>query len=267
MNVLFFGCGQMGGAILEGVVQSKVIPLEELMVYDASSERLTQLEKQGVPVQGAPAEALDWAGLVILGIKPQVFQTVKSNLRKMMSSHGPKIIVSIMAGVTTAQLKEALGDQHTYIRTMPNLPLAIGEGATAVAHEGVPAEFVEKVDEIFKSVGTISHVAETQMDAVTAISGSGPAWAFEFIEGWVRGGVAAGLPRPQVEELVFQTLIGSVKYLQETGRGTSDLVASVSSPGGTTIAGVHQLEQANLKAAVMNAVLAAAERSKELSQS
>ncbi len=188
MKVLFFGCGQMGGAILKGVLDAGVVKNENILVYDASAERLTQLEKEGVPVEGAPAAALEQGELIILGIKPQVFSLIKENLYKMISKK-PKVIVSIMAGVTLDMLKKDLGSQHTYIRTMPNLPLAIGQGATAISHEGVPAEIVQEVDDIFKSVGVVAHVSEGQMNAVTGVSGSGPAWAFEFIEGWIRGGV------------------------------------------------------------------------------
>ncbi len=264
MKVLFFGCGQMGGAILKGVLDAGVVKNENILVYDASAERLTQLEKEGVPVEGAPAAALEQGELIILGIKPQVFSLIKENLYKMISKK-PKVIVSIMAGVTLDMLKKDLGSQHTYIRTMPNLPLAIGQGATAISHEGVPAEIVQEVDDIFKSVGVVAHVSEGQMNAVTGVSGSGPAWAFEFIEGWIRGGVLAGLPRKQSEDLIFQTLEGCVTYLKESKQGTSDLTASVCSPGGTTIAGVLELEKGNFRSTIMKAVLASAKRSEELS--
>ena len=262
MKILFYGCGQMGGAVLEGLLEKKIYEPKDVSVFEKDQGRLDELVARGMKSFDPSKDKIGEDVVLMISVKPQIFNMISSEIKALLNAD--TIIVSIMAGVSIGGLKQHLGDDQIYIRTMPNLPLAYGEGATALAAEGVSQEAINKVSEIFGSVGSTVQVREDQMDAVTGVSGSGPAWVFEFVEAWIRGGVFEGLTRAESTALVVQTMKGSMKMLEESGESPANLTAKVCSPGGTTIAGVRALQGKAFHDAVACAVSASSNRSKEL---
>jgi len=184
--------------------------------------------------------------------------------RAVSISGSARTVVSLMAGISTAKIREVLGPGYAVVRTMPNLPLTVGKGAVAIASDGLAPELVREVQELFAAVGTAVVVREAQLDAVTGLSGSGPAWVFQFLEGMIQGGVKAGLPRDLAEQLTYATVEGSMALVRAGGENPAALTAKVCSPGGTTIHGLHALEQAGFRSALMDAVEQATERSRVL---
>ena len=177
---------------------------------------------------------------------------------------GTKTFISIMAGVARNSLLEALGAKNQVLRVMPNLPLTVGKGTVALATDGVSEATLKIAEEIFGNIGVTCRVTESLMDAVTGLSGSAPAYVFEFIEGLTRGGVKAGLTRDVALKLALGTIEGSVELVKQTGKSPSDLCAMVCSPAGTTIAGVDALEEGAFRSSLIKAVVAGTNRSKEL---
>jgi pyrroline-5-carboxylate reductase len=177
------------------------------------------------------------------------------------------IVVSIAAGVTLSQLAQALGEKQRLIRVMPNTPCLVQQGASAFARGGSasPAD-ARLVSELLSTVGVATEVPESLLDAVTGLSGSGPAYVFQIIEALSDGGVAAGLPRQIATQFAAQTVLGAAKMVLETGEHPGALKDAVASPGGTTIAGLLELERGGLRAALMNAVVSATQRSKQLGE-
>ena len=260
-KIAFVGAGQMGGAFLEGLAATGKF---ECAFAEPNDARAEELSKKTGAKRMSVADAVAFADVVVLAVKPQVFPAVAPALAKALEGTKGKTVVSLMAGVKRSKLREALGDAPTLVRVMPNLPLTVGAGAVAVAEDEVPADVLQAVIALFSEVGSAMAVAERQMDAVTGLSGSGPAWVFQFVEGMAAGGVQAGLSRAVAEELALATIEGSVKMLRRGLGSTGDLTAKVCSPAGTTVYGLKVLESAGFRGTLMDAVVAAAERSKEL---
>jgi len=195
-------------------------------------------------------------------VKPQTFTTVLSELGSTLAQ---ALVISIVAGVMIRTIEEQTGGATRVVRAMPNTPALIREGMTALAPSvGVSNEDVRLVRTMFEAVGQVVLVEERMMDAVTGLSGSGPAYIFQAIEALADGGVMMGLPRQTADLLAAQTVLGSARLVLESGVHPAQLKDRVTSPGGTTIAGLHQLEQGGFRAALMAAVEAATMRSKEL---
>lgn len=203
------------------------------------------------------------ADVIFVAVKPQYVAPVLREVRQFL---GPQhIIISIAAGITLSALKEAAGDDARLVRVMPNTPCLVGETAAAMCLGGrATDEDAELVRTLFLAVGKIYRVDEKLLSAVTGLSGSGPAYVFLMIEGLADGGVRAGLPRDIAQQLAAQTVLGSAKMVLETGKHPGVLKDMVTSPAGTTIAGVHELERAGVRAAFINAVHCAAMRADEL---
>jgi pyrroline-5-carboxylate reductase len=208
----------------------------------------------------------------LLCVKPQIFSQLPANWIKEFQLQANvlklpnienKTVISIMAGVTKEKIRQSIGDTEI-VRIMPNLPLTVGKGTIALATDRVSEETLAFAESIFASVGTTCRVQESWMDAVTGLSGSGPAYVFEFIEGLIRGGVSMGLSREAASKLAISTVEGSVALLKESKKSPADLSAMVSSPGGTTIAGLEVLENNSFRGTLMETVKAATKRSKEL---
>lgn len=216
----------------------------------------------GATVVEDNAQVVRRADVVVLAIKPQKLEEVVGPLRE-----GPgiaKLVVSILAGASTTRLERALGHGRL-VRVMPNTPCLVGESATGFClGAGALAEDSDLVKTLFGAVGKVFEVPEGQLDAVTGLSGSGPAYVFQVIEALADGGVLAGLPRDVATTLAAQTVLGAATMVLETGRHPAQLKDDVASPGGTTIAGLQALEQGGLRAALIGAVAAAARRSREL---
>jgi pyrroline-5-carboxylate reductase len=257
------GCGNMGGALVRALVSSGTVPAKDLFVYDTLAPAMDALKRElGVQTAVQAHDLPDHCDVLILAVKPQIFHHVAPGLRSQTGKE--RVVLSVMAGVTTAAIRAHFPEDYTVVRTMPNLPLSVGEGATAIETDGHSEATLLLAEHIFKAAGRTVRVTSHQMDAVTGLSGSGPAYVFEFLEGLILAGVKAGLPRDTATALVLQTAKGALKLLETSKEGPPAWSARVSSPGGTTIHGLHVLESAGFKGILMEAVEAAVARSKAL---
>jgi pyrroline-5-carboxylate reductase len=202
--------------------------------------------------------------VLILAVKPQIFSHVAPGL-KPAAGGKERVVLSVMAGVTSESIREQFPGNYQIVRVMPNLPLSVGEGATAIETDGHSEATLLLAEHIFKAAGRTVRVTSHQMDAVTGLSGSGPAYVFEFLEGMILAGVKAGLARDVSTALVLQTVKGALKLVDSGKETPSSWSAKVSSPGGTTIHGLHVLENAGFKGTLISAVEAAVARSRALS--
>jgi pyrroline-5-carboxylate reductase len=262
-KIAFIGGGQMAEAMIGGLLSGQVCPAESIWATDPVVERRDRLKSQfGIRVGPANREAVSWADVVVLAVKPQMLPAVLSELAPILAH---ALAISIVAGVTIRTFTEQAGGATRVVRAMPNTPALVREGMTALAMgAGVSDDDVRLVRIMFEAVGLVVPVEERLMDAVTGLSGSGPAYVFQAIEALADGGVMMGLPRQTAELLAAQTVIGAARLVLESGVHPAQLKDRVASPGGTTIAGLHQLEQGGFRATLMAAVEAATIRSKEL---
>jgi len=251
--------GFIGGGLLRSHVAAEVV-----LVADPSEERRRHLaDSYGVAVIADNRTVVDGCDLVVLAVKPQLVGEVLAGCAPDWAER--KLLLSILAGVATATLEGALPVTPRVVRAMPNLPAIVGAGATAIAGgRAATAADLETARHLFASVGTVQVVTEGQLDAVTGLSGSGPAYVFTVIEALADGGVQEGLPRDVAQALALQTVLGAAQLVKESGEHTAILRDRVCSPGGTTIAGIKTLEEKGLRAALMAAVASASQRSREL---
>ncbi|MGC1395972.1 MAG: pyrroline-5-carboxylate reductase [Coleofasciculaceae cyanobacterium] len=260
------GGGVMGEALLSRLINQQLYHPDQILVSDPASARCAALAEQyGVQVTSDNQAAAAAADVLLLAIKPQVFEVVAANIAVDESSEAPlPVVISILAGVSLGKLQAAFGRQPV-IRAMPNTPATVGAGMTALAAgQGVTLQQMAQARAIFEAVGEVVEVPESLMDAVTGLSGSGPAYVAMMIEALADGGVAAGLPRAIASQLALSTVLGTAQLLQKSELHPAVLKDRVTSPGGTTIAGVAQLERGGFRSALIEAVQAAARRSQEL---
>lgn len=263
MSIGFIGGGNMAEAIIKGLLSGGMAP-RNIMVSDPAQERRAHLAATlHVKTSDDNNEVVSACDLIILAIKPQIAASVLTALEGVITPQ--KLIISIMAGISTTFIEESLQNGARVIRSMPNTPALVQAGATAVCPgRRTTAEDLEIARELFTQVGTVVSVTERQMDAVTGVSGSGPAYVYSFIEALADAGVKNGLPREIAVNLAVQTVIGSARLVQESGEHPAVLRDRVTSPGGTTIAALHALENGRFHGLVMEAVDMAVKRSKEL---
>ena len=253
----------MAEAVIGGLLSGQVCSAESIWATDPVAERRDRLKSQfGTRVGSSNREVVDWADVVVLAVKPQTLPAVLSELGPILAH---ALVISIVAGATIGMIAEQIAWESRIVRTMPNTPALIREGMTALAPgAGVSNEDVGLVRTMFEAVGLVVLVEERLMDAVTGLSGSGPAYRFQAIEALADGGVMMGLSRQTADLLAAQTVLGAARLVLESGVHPAQLKDRVASPGGTTIAGLHQLELGGFRAALMAAVEAATIRSKEL---
>ena len=257
----FIGAGKMATAIALGLRKSG-IPAEKIHAYDVSPAAAEAFSRTtGVSTSSSMAEALADADLVILAVKPQY---AAAALDEAKTSLQGKLLISIAAGLTIQWLSEHAGTTRI-VRVMPNTPALAGEGMSCYAGApGIAEADLEAAGAVLKSVGLAQVVSESQLDAVTGLSGSGPAYVMEFILALADGGVYCGLPRTLAMQMAVQTVLGTAKMCRESGQSVSDLRDAVISPAGTTARGILTLQKAGFKGTVSEAVIAGAERSAEL---
>jgi pyrroline-5-carboxylate reductase len=232
-------------------------------VAEPDPARRENLSARGFDVVPAAADAVPGADALLLAVKPQVVDQVVRDLAPGLAPGA--LVVSIAAGISTAHLEALLPEGTPVVRVMPNTPAMVGAGMSAVsggAHAS--SDQVDEVREMLSAVGTALVVPEEMQDAVTAVSGSGPAYVALFVDAMAEGGVRQGLPREVAYELALQTLAGTAELLRKSGQSPRELIDAVSSPGGTTVAALAVLDAAGLRGAVADATAAAAARSKEL---
>ena len=257
----------MATALAKGLICSGFTAAEQITASDPFPTACEAFEREtGARIVPSNQQVVQSADVVILAVKPQQVTAV---LQEMTSALGNKpLIVSIAAGISLEQLLKGVGTDQRVVRVMPNTPCLVGQGASAYARGGTAtSEDAAVVGRLLTSVGTACEVPESLLDAVTGLSGSGPAYVYAMIEALSDGGVRMGLPRALATQLAAQTLRGAAAMVLETGEHPGVLKDAVTSPGGTTIAGLHALERGGLRATLMNAVEAATGRSKELGSS
>ncbi|GAB6100596.1 pyrroline-5-carboxylate reductase [Halanaerocella petrolearia] len=263
-KVGFIGAGSMAESLLTGILETDLYLPEEVYISDINRERLTELEDTyQVETVEDNSQLVAEADYIILAVKPKVVSKV---LRQIGDQITPdQKIFSIAAGVTTKELEQQLTLEVPVVRLMPNTPALIGEGATAYTlGQAASQEEGKLVEEIFSSVGLVVEVAEDLMDAVTGLSGSGPAYIYLIVEALSDAGVNVGLPREIATKLALQTLLGAGKMVEELEKHPGQLKDAVTSPGGTTITGLKKLEEEGLRSSLYQAVEAATAKSKEL---
>jgi pyrroline-5-carboxylate reductase len=262
-HIGFIGAGNMAEALVRGLLGSKAASTAGVRASDPSPlRRQGLLETYGVSTTDDNATLAQWADVLVLAVKPQVADQA---LASIAGSVGDALVISIAAGITTQRIEAALPKGTHVVRAMPNTAAMALAAATAVA----PGRHAEPADlqlarSLFESVGRCVVVPEASLDAVTGLSGSGPAYVMLFIEALADGGVKAGLPRDVALMLAAQTVYGAAKLQLESGEHPAVLKDRVTSPGGTTIAGLGRLEAAGIRGALIDAVVAASERSREL---
>lgn len=261
-----FKLGTIGGGVMATAIVSRLLDRgiyhkSEIVVSDPTRQQREFFEREYGVETTADNNIAATATTLMLAVKPQILDRVVAELAAPIPA---QLVISILAGVDLARLERAFPGK-AIVRAMPNTPATIGAGMTAIAAgAGVSAEELQVATQIFAAIGQIATVPESLMDAVTGLSGSGPAYVAIAIEALADGGVAAGLPRAIADRLAVQTVLGTAQLLSESDLHPAQLKDRVTSPGGTTIAGVTQLERAGFRSALIEAVLAAARRSQEL---
>jgi len=263
-TIAFLGAGNMAEALMKGLLRASVAAPGEIVCTDRRQDRLAELAaRYGVRTNPDNRAAVVEASVVVLSVKPQVMNRLLAEIAPALDAG--KLVISIAAGVPIAAIERKVGHGVRIIRTMPNTPALVGAGATAIS----PGEHASDADvaaakALFDAVGTTVIVDEGLLDAVTGLSGSGPAYVFLVVEALSDAGVKVGLDRRTSQDLAVQTVFGSAKLLLETGEHPGRLKDQVTSPGGTAIAGLHTLEAGGLRTTLMDAVEAATRRSHEL---
>jgi pyrroline-5-carboxylate reductase len=276
--ILFLGAGQMAEALIRGVLEAGLVAPSEVMATDIRPERTEYLARElGILTAASNRDGLEFGRFIVIAVKPQDVPTLLDEIAPLLRAE--QVVVSIAAGVTIATLEGRLQRPNgppgstadvllatvPVVRVMPNTPALVGAGVAAVAlgHHADPTHG-ELVLRLMSSVGEALILPEYQLDAVTGLSASGPAFVAMFVEGLIDAGVRVGLARDVATTLTLQTVLGTAKMMQSTGRHPALMKEMVTSPAGTTIAGVHALERGGLRATLIDAVLAATERSKAL---
>lgn len=263
----FIGSGRMATALIKGMLRAGTALPGSITASDPVAATREAVEAEtGVAVTESNLEVLRRSDVIVLAVKPQSVSAVLEQLRPSLTAD--HLIISIAAGVSLATLAAGVGPERRIVRVMPNTPALVGEGASAYCRgPHARAGDEEVVRSCLGAVGRAYRVPESLLDAVTGLSGSGPAFVYVMIEALSDGGVRVGLPRDVATALAAQTVLGAARMVLETGEHPGVLKDQVTSPGGTTIAGLHALERGGVRAALIDAVEAAALRSAELAES
>ena len=262
----FIGAGNMAAALVKGLLHAKVVPPEGIIVSDVKAERLAQLkEEHGIRTTQDNHELVKTSDVIVLSVKPQVIDKVLGLVGADVKL--TQLVISVAAGVPVSAIEGRLPEGTHVVRTMPNTPATVQAGATAIA-PGTHAteEDLEVARALFSAVGRVVTLDESLLDAVTGLSGSGPAYVMLMIEALADGGVKVGLHRDTALLLAAQTVYGSAKLLLDTGEHPGRLKDMVTSPGGTAIAGLHTLESGGLRRTLIDAVETATNRSAQLGE-
>ena len=263
-RLAFLGAGAMAQALVRGLINAQVYAPGDIVTFSPSNARARDLaEELGVGAATSSANAVENAEIIVLAMKPHQLGAALQSLREIVAP--PQLVVSVLAGASTSRIEACFDANVAVVRAMPNTPSLVGAGAAAICGGAHASDAdLAKARALFEAVGVCVTIPESQMDAVVGVSGSGPAYVFAFIEAMADGGVRAGLPRALAQQLAAQTVMGAAKMLLESGEHPGVLKDRVASPGGTTIAALHELERGAFRGTVMNAVVAASDRSREL---
>lgn len=262
-SIAFIGGGNMAEALAGGIARARIVPAESIIVSEPVPERCSHLREQhGFLTTGKNKEAAVAGGTIFLAVKPQVLPEVLKEILPSVTTE--QVVISIAAGITLDLLERSLPDVPV-IRSMPNTPALVGSGATVIAPgRNVHADMTHWAVELFQAVGSCHVLPEDLLDAVTGLSGSGPAYVFRMAEALIEAGMAVGIPAEESEGLVKQTMLGAARLMMETEKSPTELREMVTSPGGTTMSGLGALEEGDFGETVVEAVMAATKRAKEL---
>ena len=263
----FIGVGNMGEALLRGILGSELMSPGNILASDVNSEKLNSLSGElGITAVESNCELVKSSDIILLAVKPDVIKTVLSEVSSDLNQ--PKWCISIAAGVSTAVIEGVLQTGSPVVRVMPNTPAMVYEGMSAICPgRYAREEHIQKTRQIFQAVGKVIVIQEKLMDTATALSGSGPAFVFLIIESLTDAAVQLGLSRADAAIMAAQTVLGASKMAIDTEEHPAILKSKVTSPGGTTAAGLYELERRAMRAAIMDAVAAAAMRSEQISSS
>lgn len=264
MKIGFIGCGNMGQAMLGGMIESGKVKVQDVLVTDKLlASRVNAQKKYGVDIPASNVEVAMISDIIILAVKPQFYEEVISEIKSAVWEN--KILVSIAPGKSLKWLEEQIGKPAKIIRAMPNTPAMVKEGMMGIcANDKVAKDELEYVCKLFNSFSKTEVVPENIMDVVTAVSGSSPAYVFMFIEAMADAAVEGGMPRKQAYTFAAQAVLGSAKMVLETGKHPGELKDMVCSPAGTTIQAVRVLEEHGMRAAVMDAMKACIDKSRNM---
>ncbi len=263
IRIAVLGAGNMGGALIGGIV-NRVTPADHVIATTRTPERAAELSaKYGIAATaGCNLEAAAQVDLIVLAVKPGTLPKVVTEIRDALSEQ--KILLSLAASVPISLIEKLAGRRMPIFRAMPNIPVVVEEGATAVAaNSACTAEQRQIIEDIFRSVGVMVFVEEEMMHAVTALSGSGPAYIYMVIEAMIAGGLKMGLSREISTRLAEQTVLGAAKLVRETGLHPAVLRDQVITPGGVTISAIHELERHGLRSMLISAIETATRHSEE----
>ena len=259
----FIGAGKMGSALIRSILEKRLVSSKNLWVCDKIPEKLSFFSERGVNTSVEIKPMIKRVDVIFIAVEPQHISKVLEILKNEIRSS--QLIVSIAAGITTSYIREKLSLEIPVVRVMPNAPALIGEGISAISpSRGINMENIKIVKEILGAAGEIIEVPEELQDAVTGLSGSGPAYVYTFLEGLVEGGIKAGLSREVASKLAIQTTLGAAKMAKESGISLDELRRAVVSPGGTTSEGLRVLEKGGFKSCLAQAVIRGTERAREL---
>ena len=257
----FIGCGNMGGALARAVC--KAIGGENVAVCDYDTTKTQKLQEQFGATPLSILQLVEQCKFIVLGVKPQNMQETTAQMKDVLKTRNDAVIITMAAGVSAAAIRTYLGDNLPVIRIMPNTPADLGQGMILYTLLGASQDDEQTFLQYFSKAGKIDKIPEDKIDAASALSGCGPAFVYAFAEALADGGVECGVPRDKANLYAAQTLLGAAEMLLAFGH-PADLKDAVCSPGGTTIAGIHALEDAGFRGAVMDAVTAAYKRTWEL---
>lgn len=267
LKVGFIGAGNMGSAILKGIVASGMVGADKVFVYDIDTAKVEVLKKEtGVNAAVDSREVVEQSDLVILAVKPNMVVPVLEGCREKFA--GGKILVSIAVGIPIEVYSSVVGQEAKIVRAMPNTPALVGEGMTVVSFSNnISPEEKSAVLGLFQCVGKVEVLEERLMNEVTALTGSSPAYVFMFVEAMADAAVQSGIPRSLAYRLGAQAVLGSARMVLETGKHPGELKDQVCSPGGTTIEAVSMLEKLGFRFAVMDAMKECTRKAREMSSS
>lgn len=266
MKLGLIGCGRMGSAILTGALERGLFKASEVCVHNRTEASAKLLAKKtGIHLAASNQEVAEISDLVLLGCKPQQVSDVLHEISPALP--GNTVIISLAAGITLATMESATPEGTRIIRSMPNTPCMINKGATGITAGSFATQAnMEAVSSLFDAVGIVEEVEEHQLDALTALSGSGPAYVYQFVQSLSEQATKEGLPEKQALQLAIQTVLGAAKMLSATGQPPQQLIDQVTSPGGTTLAGLAALTEHGFEKSIAAGIHAAAERSREIAQ-
>lgn len=265
MKIGLIGAGRMGATLIRGMLRKNLVPPQNLWICDKEEEKLLSLKPLKVKISSRVKTIISKVDTIFIAVKPQDIDSVLEELKSEVKSS--QLIISIAAGITTSHISQKLGEKAPVVRVMPNIACLVGEGISAISGgERTDRRYVEMAKEILESVGQVIEVSEDKQDAVTGLSGSGPAYIYAVMQGLIQGGVKVGLEETVASRLAIQTTLGAARLAKENKVSLEELKRRVVSPGGTTAQGLKVLDEGGVRDCLARAVSEATSRARELSR-